>query len=94
MSQLTPEREAEIRKLWPRMVGTWGAQAFPDLLREIDALRAERVSAEELVKLVAKWRKQAKKSLYINTWMLEECADELEAALRPTHTPESGENTK
>ena len=55
------------------------------------ALPAERVSAEELVKLVAKWRKQAKESLSINTWMLEECADELEAALRPTHTPESGQ---
>ena len=186
MTRLRPEREAEIRKLWPRMVGTWGAQTFPDLLREIDALRAEgqvagtdeqikymvnrflvwrlpenfnpdggisfkpdfnentpwpmkneptgtnlfdatqaevmirylvtglpseRVSAEELAELIAKWRNAAidsreesdriRRTVHVATyaeancmvraevWCV--CADELEAILRPTHTPESGE---
>ena len=73
------------------------------------ALPAERVSAEELAKLVAKWRKTMKVYADCEGYegdnhgdsqnrgyfdALKWCADELEAALRPTHTPESGENTK
>ena len=52
---------------------------------------AERVSAEELVKLVVSWRERAKR---LDSGFYDACADELEAALRPTHTPESGENTR
>lgn len=62
-----------------------------------DSLPAERVSAEELAKkLVAKWRGQVREYPYNNEAIaagcaVKLCANELEAILRPTHTPESGE---
>ena len=72
------------------------------------ALPAERVSAEELEKLKMKWRelseqpglqrcsgragKVANIAFEVGKEVYAKCADELEAILRPTHTPEGGED--
>ena len=56
-----------------------------------------KIGYEELVKkLVAKWRGQVREYPYNNEAIaagcaVKLCANELEAILRPTHTPESGE---
>ena len=79
--------------------------------RVVDAaLPAERVPAEELAKLIAKWRdgiskccpsvlepgpKPSREYADVHQGCARQArdADEVEAILRPTHTPESGEDT-